>query len=45
MGGGIPDVLQSTTSSTLSSSVLHVGTLLFFVDQWKSITFNRLYII
>ena len=38
----IPDVLQSTTSSPLSSSVVQVGTLPQFLDQWRSSTFNRL---
>ena len=39
---GIPDVLQSTTSSTPSSSVVQVGILPQFLDQWESITSNRL---
>ena len=33
-GGGIPDVLQSITSSTSSTSVVQVGTLPSFLDQW-----------
>ena len=38
MGGGIvPDVSQSSSSS----SVVRVGTLPKFLDQWKSITSNR----
>ena len=34
----IPDVLQSTSSSISSSSVVQVGMLLYFLDQWGSIT-------
>ena len=44
MGDGIPDVLWSLTSSPSSSSVVQVvqvGTLLKFLDQWRSITSNR----
>ena len=37
----VPDVLQSTTLLTASSSVMQVGTLPQYLDQWKSITFNR----
>ena len=37
-GDSIPDVLPSTTSSSLSSSVVLVGTLPKFLDQWRSIT-------
>ena len=38
MGENITDVLQSTASSTSYSTVVQVGTLLQFPDQWKSIT-------
>ena len=41
MGYGIPVVLQSITSSPLSSSVVQVGTLPKFLDQWRSIRCNR----
>ena len=41
MGDDVPDVLQSTTSSTSSSSVMQVCSLPPFLDQWKSITSNR----
>ena len=37
----IPDEFQSTTLSTSSSSIVQVGTLPHFLDQWKSITSNR----
>ena len=38
----IPDVLQFTTSSSSStSSVVQVGALPKFLDQWRSITSNR----
>ena len=40
MGDGIHDVLQSTTSSTLSSFFLQVGTLLQILDQWKKHYFH-----
>ena len=40
-GHGIPDVLQSTTSSS-SSSVVQSWTLPQFSDQWRSITSNWL---
>ena len=33
MGDGIPDVLQSATSSTSSASVVQVGTLPHLLDQ------------
>ena len=33
MGNDIPDELQSTTSSTLSSSVMQVGSHTHFLDQ------------
>ena len=42
MGDGILDVLQSSTSSPSSGSVLQAGTLPKFWDQWRSITSNRL---
>ena len=41
MGHGVPDVLQSTTSSSSFSPVVQVGTLPQLLDQWKSITSNR----
>ena len=42
MGDGIPDVLQSTASSSSSSSfVVQAGTLPQFLYQWRSITSNR----
>ena len=34
MGHGIPDVLQSASSSTVSSPVVQVGTLSHFLNQW-----------
>ena len=37
----ICDVLQSTTSSTLSSYVMKVDTLPKLLDQWRSIIYNR----
>ena len=40
IGDHIPDVLQSTTS-TSSQSVVWVGTLPKFLDQWRNITSNR----
>ena len=40
MGNDIFDVLQCTNSST--SSVVQVGTLPLFLDQWRSNNFNRL---
>ena len=40
MGFGIPDVLQSTGSSS-SSSVMQDGMLSHFLYQWMSITSNR----
>ena len=40
MGDSIPYLLQSLTSS--SSSVVLVGTLTEFLDQWGSITSNRI---
>ena len=40
MGDSIPYVLQSTTSLTTSSSVVQVGTLPKFLNQWKGITCN-----
>ena len=39
-GGGLPDVLQSKTSSQSSSSAVQVGTLLKMLGQWGSITSN-----
>ena len=39
-GDGIPDALQLTTS-TSSSSVVQVGTLPKFLDQWRNINSNR----
>ena len=41
VGDGIPDLLQSITSSTSSSCVVQVGTLPKFLDQWRSITSNK----
>ena len=41
MEDGIPDVLQSTTSLTSALSVVQVGTLSKFLDQWRSITSSR----
>ena len=40
MGGAVPDVLQSARP-TSSSSVVQVGTLPKFLDQWISITSNK----
>ena len=40
MEDGILDVLQSTTPSTSSSSVVQVGTLPNFLDQWRIIICN-----
>ena len=37
----IPDVLQSSTSSSSSSAVFQVGMLFKYFDQWRSITSNR----
>ena len=37
----IPDALQSLISSPSSSSVVQVGALPEFLDQWRSITSNR----
>ena len=42
MGDSVPDVLQSTTSSPSSSSVVQIGTLPNILDQWRSITSDRL---
>ena len=42
MGNGVPDVLQSTTSSTSPSSIVQFGILLQFSDWWRSITSNSL---
>ena len=42
MGGLIPDVSQSSTST---SSFVQVGTLPKFVDQWRSITSNRIVLV
>ena len=39
-GDGVSDVLQSTTSSPSSSSVVQVGTLPL-LDQWRNITSSR----
>ena len=39
-GNGIPDVLQPLTSSPSSSSVVKIGTLPEFFDQWRSIASN-----
>ena len=39
-GDKLPDVLQSTSSSPSSSSVVMVGTLPQSMDLWKSITTN-----
>ena len=44
-GDGIPDGIQSTTSSISSSSVVWVGTLPHFLNQWRSITSNILCLI
>ena len=41
MGDGIPDVLQSSTSSPSPSFIVQVSTLSKFLDQWRSITSNR----
>ena len=41
VGDGAPDVLQSTTSSTLLSFVVQVSTLPQFLDKWRSNTLNR----
>ena len=41
LGDGIPDVLQSLTSSPSSVSLVQVGTLPKFLYQWRSITSNR----
>ena len=43
MGVGTPDVLQSSTSSSSSSTSapFQVGMLFKFLDQWRSITSNR----
>ena len=41
VGDNISDVLQSTTSSMLTSSIVQVGTLPQFSEQWRSITLNR----
>ena len=41
MGNDVPDVLQSTTSSPSSPSLVQVGTLKKFLDQWRRITSNR----
>ena len=40
-GDGVPDGIQSMTSSPSSSPVLQVGTLSNFSDQWRSINCNR----
>ena len=41
MGFGIPDVSQTSASSSSSSAVFQVGMLSQFLDQWRSITSNR----
>ena len=41
MGDGFPDVLHSRTSSTSSSSVVQLGTLPKFLDDWRSISSNK----
>ena len=41
MEDGIPDVLQSTTSSPSSSSVVQAGAQPKHFNQWRSITSNR----
>ena len=42
VGNGIPCVLQSTTSSTLSSSsIVQLGTHHHFLNQCKNINYNR----
>ena len=40
LGDGVPDVLQSTTFSTSSSSVVQFHTFFQFLDKWRSITYN-----
>ena len=40
-GDGISDVLQSTSSSALYSSVVQVGPLPIFLNQWRSIVSIR----
>ena len=35
-GDGVPDMLQSTTSSVSSSSVVQADTPAKFLDQWRS---------
>ena len=40
MVDGVLDAIQSLTSSPSSSSIVQVGTLPKFLDQWKSITSN-----
>ena len=42
MGDGPSDALWSTSSSPSFSFVVWVGTLLKFLDQWRSIISNRL---
>ena len=44
MEDDIPDLLQSTTW-LMPSSIVHIDTLCYFLDQWKSITFYRLCLI
>ena len=41
-GVSTPDVSQFTASSSSSSSVFQVGMLSHFLDQWRSITSNRI---
>ena len=41
MGNSMPDVVQPSMSSQSSSSVVQVGTLPNFLDQWNSITCSR----
>ena len=40
-GTGTPDVSQSTASSSSLSSIVQVGMLSHFLDQWRNITCNR----
>ena len=42
VGVGAPDVLLSSAFSSSSSVVFQVGILFKFLDQWRSITSNRL---
>ena len=41
MGDGTPDVALSTASSSSSSTVLQVGMLSHFLNEWRSISSNR----